>query len=102
MSAEAATIGTRVEVIAHFVAAGAPYRHPFDISTTVGEVKAAALAFFGLSEGTQPDGSSVTYKLFYQRQELTNMSQKIGDLVGEHRVMELKLTQQITQGACVE
>ncbi len=93
------TVMTTLHVIVHYVAAGKPFQDKdAPLTETVGELKQAALTFFDLTEGTLPDGSTTTYTLYKDKQPLTDLSQSLGDLAGDKRELQLKLSQQIVQG----
>ncbi len=92
-------VETTVRVTVHYVAAAEPFKDAHaDRSETVGHLKARVLLAFGLIEGPAPDGSTVSYTLYHNKTPLENLQQMLGDLVGEHNELELKLVQQITQG----
>jgi hypothetical protein len=88
----------RVRVTVHYMAAGKPFEQDFASSATVGDVKAASLHAFDLTEGANQEGNTVTYTLYDKKDPLENMSITIGQLAGEQKVLQLKLSQQITQG----
>jgi hypothetical protein len=60
---------------------------------TVGTLKSAALAAFGLT-----DGKAFTYTLFFEKRPLEDLNETLGRIAGERDVLELKLSQQVTQG----
>lgn len=88
----------QVRVTVHYMAAGKPFEGDFARSTNVGDVKAAALNAFGLTEGANSEGNTVTYTLYDKKDPLENLGVTIGQLVNEQKVLQLKLSQQITQG----
>lgn len=88
-----------IQVKVHFMAAGKPFENDYDANATVGQVKHDALIAFGLSEGGTPEGNTVTYILYHEKHQLLDMSQTIGPLAGHQRVLQLKLSQQLTQGS---
>jgi hypothetical protein len=67
-------------------------------SETVGTLKAAVLKAFGLVEGTSPDGTTTTYRLYHGKQPLDDLSQALGGVAGNAKALHLKLAQEITQG----
>lgn len=87
-----------LEVTVNFPAAAKPYHEVLPRSQTVGQLKSAVLTAFGLTEGSTPDGGSVLYTLYFKKNPLENPSQTLGELAGTGRGLELKLSQQITQG----
>ena len=89
----------KLRVIVHYVAAGEPFKDDnADRSETVGHLKQRVLTYFGLAEGQTPDGNSTTYTLYHQKTPLENMTQTLGTIAGEQKVLQLKLSQQIIQG----
>jgi hypothetical protein len=94
------TIDTTLNVVVHYAAAGDPFKdHHADPSKTVGQLKQRVLDFFQLTEGGAADGSVTTYTLYKQKEALTDLGGTLGDLVGHGKALELKLSQQIVQGA---
>lgn len=67
-------------------------------ASTVGTLKAAVLKFFGLTEGTRPDGSVATYTLYFGKRALEDLNQKVGTIDSREKKLEMKLGEQITQG----
>jgi hypothetical protein len=88
----------KLQVVVHYVAAGEPFKDHVDPNETVGQLKTRVLAAFGLTEGQNPEGNMATYTLFHDKTPLENMSQTLGSLAGDKQVLQLKLSQQITQG----
>lgn len=88
-----------VRVSVHYVAAGQPFQQEFPRSTTLSQVKQAALTAFALTEGADPSGNVVAYTLYDKKVPLENLAQTVGELAGHQHVLQLKLAQQITQGA---
>ena len=84
-----------IRVQVHYMAAGRPFQAEEAPSTTVGQLKAAVLNAFGLTE----DGNK-SYKLFYKNDELTNPNQTLGEIAGEHHNLNLKLEEVLIQGTC--
>jgi len=87
-----------VRVTVHYMAAGKPFEQGFARSATVGDVKTASLHAFDLTEGTNQEGNTVTYTLYDKKDPLENLSATVGQLAGQQNVLQLKLSQQITQG----
>jgi hypothetical protein len=88
----------QVRVSIHYMAAAKPFEHDFARAASVGEVKAAALNGFWLAEGANAEGNTVTYTLYEKKDPLENLSVTVGQLAGDQKVLQLKLSQQITQG----
>lgn len=87
-----------LKIIVNYPAAKRPFEQDHaDPSETVGVLKAAVLAAFGLTEG-QIDGSTYTYTLFHNKTPLENLSETVGQLAGHAATLVLKLSQQVTQG----
>ncbi len=91
-------VETKLKVVVHYIAAEEPFRDDADRSETVGQLKSRVLEAFGLTEGSTPEGNVVTYALYHDRTPLENPGQTLGELAGDQKVLQLKLTQQITQG----
>jgi hypothetical protein len=87
-----------VRVMVHYMAASRPFEQDFARSATVGDIKGAALHAFGLTEGANQDGNTVTHTLYDKKDPLEDLRVTVGQLAGEHKVQQLKLSQQITQG----
>jgi hypothetical protein len=82
-----------------YASAAKRYNDPhLDPASAVGALKTAVLQFFGLTEGSRPDGSVATYTLYYGKQALENLDQKIGAIDPGEKKLEMKLGEQITQG----
>ncbi len=89
----------KLKVTVHYPPAEEPFKdNDADQSETVGQLKSRVLTAFGLSEGQAPDGSTITYTLYDKKQPLENLGQTLGDVSGGQKVLQLKLSQQITQG----
>ena len=92
-------VETTLRVTVHYIAAVEPFKDAHaDRSETVGHLKARVLLAFGLTEGSTPEGPTVSYTLYHNKTPLENLQQTLGELAGEHHELELKLVQQITQG----
>jgi hypothetical protein len=65
---------------------------------TVGTLKSAVLAAFGLTEGQSADGGTFTYTLFNHKTPLENLNETLGQVAGDEHTLELKLSQQVKQG----
>jgi len=89
-----------VRVMVHFMAAGQPLDQEFARTATIGQVKTAALDKFHLNEGTNEEGNTVTYTLFDKAKKtpLENLATTVGAVAGDQKVLQLNLSQQITQG----
>ena len=90
---------TEIRVVVHYVAAEQPYRAVASPSDTVGQLKSKVLDAFGLSEGQTPDGNTATYTLFDGKTPLEDPAVTLGQLAGHQHVLQLKLVQQVVQGA---
>jgi hypothetical protein len=88
-----------LNVTVTYVAAKEPFKQK-DVSRTetVKALKAEVLNAFGLVEGPGGDGKTFTYTLFHGKTPLEDPNQTLGDLAGDKHELELKLTQQVTQG----
>ena len=87
-----------LQVTVHYPAAERPFKDDTERSETVGQFKPRVLTAFGLVEGQTPEGNIIAYTLYYQKTPLENVNQTLGQLAGDHKVLQLKLAQQITQG----
>lgn len=82
-----------------YPAAGQPFRDDDAApSETLASLKARVLTFFHLTEGDE-GGNQITYVLFKAKERLTDLSVTLGALVDHGRSLNLKLVQQIEQGA---
>lgn len=88
-----------LNVTVAYVAAKKPFKQE-DVSRseTVKTLKAEVLKAFGLVEGSDADGKTFTYTLFHGKTPLEDLNQTLGDVTGDKHELELKLTQQVTQG----
>ena len=81
-----------------YAPAKAPYVNPkVSITTTLAEVKTAALAHFALIEGTV-DGGTKTYQLSFDDIVQSNLSITLGSLETHGKQLELLLIEQFVQG----
>jgi hypothetical protein len=93
------TIQTTLEVKVTYPAAKKPFvQESASATETVSTLKAAVLNAFGLTEGQSADGKTYTYTLFHGKTPLENPNQTLGEIAGERHELELKLSQQVTQG----
>jgi hypothetical protein len=90
---------TKLLVIVHYVAAEHPFREHAHHDETVGELKKRVLHAFGLTEGQDASGDTVTYTLFHDKKPLENPHEKLTEVAHHHHELKLNLVQQITQGA---
>jgi hypothetical protein len=67
-------------------------------SETLRQLKPTVLDFFHLKEGTSPDGTTTTYTFYHGKEPLEDLSRTLGSIAGEAEALQLKLSQQITQG----
>lgn len=87
-----------LRVVVVYPAAKEPYREDNARRTeTVGILKSRVLTAFDLTEG-QHDGQTFTYTLYHQKRPLEDLSETLGQVAGQENRLELKLSQQITQG----
>jgi len=89
---------TTIKVIVTYPAAKRPFDEEILRTVTVGELKNAVLTAFGLVEGQSADGKTFIYTLYHQKTPLENLNETIGQIAGEKPSLELKLSQQVTQG----
>jgi len=87
-----------VNVQVRYAAAVDPYHAHLTPDTTVGELKVLVLQGFHLAEGAAAPDGTVTYDLIYNRNKLTEPSQTLGQLLGDHPEVKMTLAQVITQG----
>lgn len=88
----------KLQVVVHFPASGKPFNEDVDRNETIGQFKPRVLAAFGLHEGQGPDGSTTIYTLYHDKTPLENLNQTLGEIAGDKKILQLKLSQQITQG----
>jgi len=88
-----------LKVIVHYAAASKPYeQNHASRHETVGTLKTNVLHAFGLKEGQHADGNTYTYTLYHHKTPLENLSETLGQVAGDKHTLELKLSQQVTQG----
>ncbi len=91
---------TELHVVVHYPAAEQPFKDEHaKRSETAGHLKTRVLTAFGLIEGQGPNNTTISYTLHHGKAVLENMDQTLGDIAGDQKVLQLKLSQQITQGA---
>jgi hypothetical protein len=83
----------KIEVKVHYIAAVKPFQQEYTPEATVGQVKADALNKFGLKE----EGNK-TFKLFFNKTELTNSDEKLAQVAGDKHELNMDLEEFITQG----
>jgi hypothetical protein len=87
-----------LKVIVNYPAAKGPYKQDnASPGETLATLKAIVLNAFGLTEG-QVNGSTYTYTLYHDKTPLENLTETIGQLIGNAATLTLKLSQQVTQG----
>jgi hypothetical protein len=91
-------VKTTVKVVVTYPAAKKPFEAEVPRTETVGDLKKAVLAAFGLSEGQSADGKTFTYTLYHHKTPLENLNETVGQVAGDEPNLELKLSQQVTQG----
>lgn len=90
---------TELRVVVHYPAAAKPFKdNAADPSETVGQLKERVLEAFGLREGQAPDGTATTYILYHNKERLEDLGRTLGSVAGDKEELQLKLSQQITQG----
>jgi hypothetical protein len=89
----------RLQVIVTYVAAERAFKDDAEPGETVGQLKARVLTAFGLSEGQDAGGNTVTYTLYHGKTPLENLNQTLSDVAGHAHALAMKLDQQITQGS---
>jgi hypothetical protein len=88
-----------LKVIVHYIAAAKPYEeNDANRQETVGALKSNVLNAFGLKEGQHSDGNTYTYTLYDHKTPLENLAETLGQVAGDKHTLELKLSQQVTQG----
>jgi len=88
-----------LKVIVHYAAAAKPYEQDHaSREETVATLKANVLKAFDLTEGQHADGNTYTYTLYNHKTPLENLSETLGQVAGDKHTLELKLSQQVTQG----
>jgi len=87
-----------LHVTVYYPAAKEPYTEYHARRTeTVGMLKSRVLVAFNLAEG-QESGQNFTYTLYHKKRLLENLAETLGQVAGQERSLDLKLSQQITQG----
>jgi len=88
-------------VMVRYVAAVKPFKDD-DASRdeTLQSLKNRVLEAFGLKDGEQrPDGTLIHYQLYHGAQPLGDrMNSTLGQIAGEHKVLQLNLSQEVQQG----
>jgi len=93
------TVVTKLKVTVHYPAAEEPFKDDdADGNETLGQLKARVLDFFGLVEGQTPEGNTISYTLHQGKPPLDDLNVTLGQLAGDKKVLQLKLSQQIVQG----
>jgi hypothetical protein len=88
-----------LKVVVHYAAAKMPYEQEHTSRhETIGTLKTSVLSAFGLKEGQHADGDTYTYTLYHHKTPLENLSETLGQVAGDKHTLELKLSQQVTQG----
>jgi len=89
---------TTVKVVVTYPAAAKPFETDAERSETVGQLKAAVLKAFGLTEGQLPGGNVASYTLYNDKTPLENLNETLGEIAGHREALHFKLAQQIVQG----
>jgi hypothetical protein len=88
-----------LKVVVHYIAAAKPYeKDHVSRHETVGGLKTNVLDAFGLKEGQHSDGNTYTYTLYDHKMPLEDLAETLGRVAGDRHTLELKLSQQVTQG----
>jgi len=87
-----------VKVTVRYAAAKKPFTQDAAGTEPLSTLKQAVLDEFGLTEGASVEGGVASYKLYYGRDELTDLTRTVGDVTGHAAALELKLSQVLTQG----
>lgn len=88
-----------LKVTVHYPAAKKPFEEgDASRSESLATLKKAVLTAFGLTEGQSADGKTYTYTLYHGKTPLENLNESLGQIAGEKHTLELKLSQQVTQG----
>ena len=82
-----------LKVDVHYIAAKKPFKKDAAPSETVGQLKADALNAFTLVETSEK-----VYKLFFEKRELDNMSETLGQLAGDKNHLKFDLEEFLVQG----
>ena len=92
-------VANALQVTVRYAAAIEPF-HDKDANAgeTLASLKARVLVAFGLTEGAPTEGGTFTYKLFHNKDELTDLSRTIGSVGGHASAVVLKLSQEVKQG----
>ena len=99
MTTEHAVKKDTLNVTVVYAAAPRPFQdHDASRDETLSSLKGRAMTAFGLTEGGQPDGTQVQYKLYHGKEELTDLSQTLGSVAGPANAVQFKLAQVVTQG----
>lgn len=72
-----------VEVTVRYLPAKNEFRRDFSRAATVGQVRADAMAFFGVSD--HQDRDTHVFYLEFEHRRLANMNETLQQLIGEHR-----------------
>lgn len=87
-----------IEVTVSYLPAPSPFHHKYEDETTVGTVRADAMAFFGVQD--HKDRDTHEFLLEFDGRRLTNLAETLEQLVGPHRrEAHFNLIEQVTQGA---
>ncbi|HYK53709.1 MAG TPA: hypothetical protein VEV38_09295 [Candidatus Eremiobacteraceae bacterium] len=88
----------QIEVTANYLPASQQFRQEFLRTATIGEVRTAIMAFFGVSDRTI--GRQVyTYYLSFEGRRLDNLGETLAGLVGNERhTVHFQLLEEIKEG----
>lgn len=91
----------KFKVVVHYVAAIKPFMDDnASRDETLQSLKERVLKAFGLKDGEQrADGTVINYQLYQGAQPLGDrMNSTLGQIAGEHKVLQLNLSQEVQQG----
>lgn len=89
-----------INVTVRYAAAPKPFHdNDADRTETLSSLRSRVLEMFGLIDGeATPEGNLITYKLYHEKAELTDLSRTLADVAGQAGALPLKLSQFIQQG----
>jgi hypothetical protein len=90
---------TQIEVEVRYPAAEEPFEAEFSPNTLLAQIRSAAMTAFGLTEGQLPDGSTVSYPLYFHKERQDDLTRTLAQVIlGDANEAEFRLAQQVTQG----
>lgn len=92
------SVATKIDVTANYLPASQQFRQEFQRTDTIGTVRVAIMTFFGVADRTI-GRLNYTYYLSFEGRRLDNLSQMLGDLVGNERhTAHFQLLEEIKEG----